>query len=136
MQSVNNKVSRKVHVLLSRLRLIRLKPKDNNSVGAIIINFATYAEKIQIYKALSRTRNDNTIPKVSVCDVFPAFLKQKQKELEKLAYLVRKENSFVKTRIILQGTDLVIKKKQGKELVDLDEADYPFDYKGAEANHS
>ena len=31
----------------------RLKPKDNNSVGAIIINFATYAEKIQIYKALS-----------------------------------------------------------------------------------
>ena len=106
----------------------RLKPKDKKSAGAIIVNFASYSEKAQIYKALSRTREDKTIPKPSVCDVFPAFLKDTQKKLEKLSYLIRQENPYIKTRIVLQGTDLVLKKKQGKELVDLEEDDYLFNY--------
>lgn len=83
----------------------------------IKLTFSSTKHKAKLFEALAKAKDKGkkNIPKVSVTDEIPSFLREKQSKLEKLAYDIRQGIKSTKTRIFFKGTSIVLKcKKEGE----------------------
>lgn len=84
--------------------------------GLVKFTLSTPKLKGKLFEALAKAaKAKRMIPKVSVSDEIPAFLREKKLKLETQAYHIRQSDKTIKTRVFLQGMDLVLKVKSKGE---------------------
>lgn len=113
--------------------VIRFKQNPEAKDPALVkMTLNNAKQKGRLYEALAKASKSKSkkVPKVSVTDELPAFLRQKQKTLEKQAYEIRQSFKDVKTRIFVKGTDIVLRRKLAGETTfsDLTEGEFDNDH--------
>jgi hypothetical protein len=81
--------------------------------GLIKLTVSSVKQKGKVYEALAKAARDKkkNIPRISVTDEMPAFLREKQGRLEAQSFEIRKADRSTKTRIFFKGIDIVLKRK-------------------------
>ena len=98
---------------------IRFKPSEKSKGKGpefIKLTVSTVKHKAKLYEALAKAKDKKKkVPKISVTDEIPNFLKDKHAKLDEAAYNLRKKVKGIKTRIFFKGTTIVLKAKKENE---------------------
>ena len=98
---------------------IRFKPSEKSKGKGpefVKLTVSTVKHKATLYEALAKAKDKKKkIPKVSVTDEVPNFLREKHAQLDEAAYNLRQKVKGIKTRIFFKGCTIVLKAKKAGE---------------------
>jgi hypothetical protein len=92
-------------------RLGELK-KDETENTMIRVKFASFEDKIELFKRFKERGNENELKKISLITDYPLFQLAEVKHLSQVAYDIRKASKGTKTRIVPRGLGLALQKKE------------------------